>query len=68
MSSNYLLINLSGYIFYSVYNLYGYLNSNNNETGKVNDTDLMFSIHSIIVYMITCGLFLYYPHVINISK
>jgi hypothetical protein len=62
MSGNYILINLTGYVMYTVYNLYGYFKGNNSETGNVDTSDILFSFHSVIIYGITVGLFFYYPH------
>lgn len=47
---------------YTVYNLYGYFKGNNAETGNVDASDIFFSMHSVIVYVITVALFFYYPH------
>ena len=67
MSFNYIFINLTGYVMYNVYNFYGYYKGNNSETGKVDFSDLLFSLHSIFVYSITVALFFYYPHKIQLS-
>lgn len=67
MSSNYIFINLTGYLMYTVYNLYGWFKGNNSETGMVNQSDILFSIHSVLVYSITVGLFFYYPHKIQLN-
>lgn len=62
MSSNYILINLTGYVMYTVYNVYGYLKGDNEETGQVDSSDMLFSMHSVLVYGVTVGLYFYYPH------
>ena len=67
ISANYIFINLTGYTFYTVYNLYGYFHGENVETGKVNDSDLLFALHSVFAYCITSSLFFYYPHNIKIN-
>lgn len=67
MNSNYVFINLTGYAMYTVYNVYGYMKGNNLETGNVDTSDILFSIHAVFVYAITVCLFLYYPHNIKIS-
>ncbi len=67
MSSNYIFINLTGYAMYTVYNVYGFLKGNNDETGHVDKSDLFFSLHSVFAYIITAALFFYYPHQIKTS-
>lgn len=62
MSANYIFINLTGYVMYTVYNLYGYFKGNNPETGNVDSSDILFSLHSVVIYLITVVLFFYYPH------
>ncbi len=62
ISSNYIFINLTGYAMYTVYNLYGFMKGNNWETGKVDQSDLLFSLHAVAVYTVTVCLFFYYPH------
>lgn len=47
---------------YTVYNVYGYMKGNNSETGNVDKSDILFSIHSVFVYSVTISLFFYYPH------
>jgi cystinosin len=67
MSSNYIFINLTGYVMYTVYNLYGYVKGDNVQTGVVDTSDLLFSMHSVLVYGVTVGLFFYYPHKVEVS-
>lgn len=62
MSANYILINLTGYVMYTVYNFYGYFKGNNPETGNVDSSDILFSFHSVLIYGVTIALFYYYPH------
>jgi cystinosin len=67
MNSNYIFINLTGYAMYTVYNLYGYFKGDNPETGKVDTSDLFFSLHSVFVYSLTVAFYFYYPHNIQIN-
>lgn len=52
---------------YTAYNLYGWFKGNNWQTGLIDKSDILFSMHSVFVYTITVGLFFYYPHKIQLS-
>jgi hypothetical protein len=67
MNSNYIFINLTGYLMYAVYNVYGWVKGNNPETGLIDQSDILFSMHSVLAYVIIVGLFFYYPHQLQLS-
>lgn len=68
VDSNYIFINISGYLFYAVYNAYGFINHANGQTGKVFFGDIIYSIHCIILYSVLVGFYFYYPHKIRLNK
>jgi len=68
VDSNYIFINISGYTFYAVYNAYGFLKNNNNQTGNVFFGDILYSVHCIILYSILVSFYFYYPHRIKLNK
>ncbi len=68
INGNYIFINLTGYVMYAVYNLYGWIKGNNPETGIVDQSDILFSMHSVLAYGIIVMLFFYFPHKIQLSS
>ena len=52
---------------YADYNVYGWVNGDNPQTGFIDQSDILFSVHSIFAYAIIVGLFFYYPHHIKLS-
>jgi hypothetical protein len=57
-----------GYVMYAVYNLYGWVKGNNPETGFIDQSDILFSMHSVVAYGVVVGLFLYYPNKIQLNQ
>lgn len=61
MNLSYLYLNITGFIFYSIYCLYGYFNKNSPEIGNVNLHDLLFSVHALMMCLCQYAQTLIYP-------
>jgi cystinosin len=47
--------------------VYGWVKGNNPETGLIDQSDILFSMHSVLAYVFIVGLFFYYPHQLQLS-
>jgi hypothetical protein len=60
MNLDYLYLNISGFIFYSIYCLYGYFTTDIS-IGKVNIADVLFALHALAICLFQYGQSLIYP-------
>jgi cystinosin len=60
MNFDFIAMNLTGFTFYSIYNSYGYFISED-QTGKVDLNDLLFSYHAIIATLLTLSQIMIFP-------
>ena len=52
MNFDFVAMNLSGFLFYSIYNTEGYF-INNKETGQVDLNDVFFAYHALFATLVT---------------
>lgn len=60
MNFDFVAMNLTGFTFYSIYNSYGYFISDD-QTGKVDLNDLLFSYHAIFATLLTLSQIMCFP-------
>ena len=53
MNFDFLAMNLTGFTFYSLYCSYGYFSGNDQQTGRVDLNDVIFSYHALAITIIT---------------
>ncbi len=51
MNFDFVAMNLTGFVFYSLYNSYGYF-VNSDQTGKVDLNDVLFAYHALFATLI----------------
>lgn len=56
----FLVLNFTGFVFYSVYNSFGYWDKSIS-VGSVEINDLFFAYHAVIITTITCAQCFIYP-------
>ena len=61
MNFDFLAMNLTGFTFYSLYCSYGYFSGNDQQTGKVDLNDVIFSYHALAITIITVIQAFVYP-------
>lgn len=61
MNLSYLYLNITGFVFYSIYCLYGYFNRDSPEIDHVNLHDLLFASHALFICSIKFVQTLLYP-------
>lgn len=61
MNFDFVAMNLTGFLFYSIYNTYGYF-VNQDQTGQVDLNDLIFSYHALFATFVTVSQIAIYPH------
>ena len=60
MNLDFLMINISGFLQYSIYSLYGYF-VDDSQTGLVKEADLFFALHAFAATLFTAAQVLIYP-------
>ena len=60
MNFDFVAMNLTGFTFYSIYNSYGHF-INEDQTGKVDLNDVIFSYHAIFATLLTLTQILCFP-------
>ena len=60
MNFDFVGMNLTGFLLYSIYNTYGYF-VNSEQTGRVDLNDLIFSYHALFATLVTVGQILVFP-------
>lgn len=60
MNLDFVAMNLTGFLFYSIYNSYGYFISSD-QTGRVDLNDVFFSYHALFATFITVSQICIYP-------
>lgn len=61
MNFDFLAMNLTGFTFYSLYCSYGYFSGNDQQTGKVDLNDVIFSYHALAITIVTVIQAFVYP-------
>ena len=64
MNFDFVAMNLTGFLFYSIYNTYGYF-INSDQTGQVDLNDVFFAYHALIATLICVSQALVFPHGVN---
>lgn len=67
MSIDFIALNLTGYVLYSLYNTYGYW-INEDQTGRVDLNDVAFAYHGLLATLIFVGQACFYErgsHLVN---
>jgi cystinosin len=60
MNFDFVAMNLTGFLFYSIYNTYGYF-VDDDQTGKVDLNDIFFSYHALFATFVTISQICIYP-------
>jgi hypothetical protein len=60
MNFDFVAMNLTGFVFYSLYNSYGYF-VNSDQTGKVDLNDVLFAYHALFATFICISQIAIYP-------
>lgn len=60
MNFDFVSMNLTGFLFYSIYCSYGYF-INSDQTGKVDLNDVLFAYHALFATLVTISQILIYP-------
>ena len=61
MNFDFVAMNLTGFLFYSIYNTYGYF-VNTDQTGQVDLNDVFFAYHALIATLICVSQAFVFPH------
>jgi hypothetical protein len=64
MNLDFVVMNLTGFLFYSIYNTYGYFISTE-QTGRVDLNDVFFSYHALFATCVTVSQIFLYPKTNN---
>lgn len=65
MNFDFVAMNLTGFLFYSIYNTYGYF-VNTDQTGQVDLNDVVFAYHALFATLICVSQTCFFPHGSNI--
>jgi hypothetical protein len=60
MNFDFVAMNLTGFLFYSIYNTYGYF-IDDSQTGKVDLNDIFFAYHAMFATLLTITQICIYP-------
>ena len=60
MNFDFVAMNLTGFLFYSIYNTYGYF-IDDTQTGKVDLNDIFFAYHAMFATLLTITQIFIYP-------
>lgn len=60
MNFDFVAMNLTGFLFYSIYNTYGYF-VDDKQTGKVDLNDIFFAYHALFATFVTISQICIYP-------
>ena len=64
MNFDFVAMNLTGFLFYSIYNTYGYFVSQD-QTGRVDLNDVIFAYHALFATFICVSQTCFFPHGAN---
>ena len=64
MNFDFVAMNLTGFLFYSIYNTYGYF-INSDQTGQVDLNDVFFAYHALFATLICVSQAFIFPHGTN---
>ena len=64
MNFDFVAMNLTGFLFYSIYNTYGYF-VNQDQTGRVDLNDVIFAYHALFATLICVSQACIFPHGAN---
>jgi cystinosin len=64
MNLDFVVMNLTGFLFYSIYNTYGYF-INTEQTGRVDLNDVFFAYHALFATCVTVSQIFIYPKTNN---
>lgn len=64
MNFDFVAMNLTGFLFYGIYNTYGYF-INDEQTGKVDLNDIFFAYHALFATVVTITQICIYPKKTN---
>ncbi len=64
MNFDFVAMNMTGFVFYSIYNTYGYF-INSDQTGTIELNDVVFSYHALFATLVTVTQIFIYPFKTN---